>query len=464
MKHTVITPRWIFSPGAKLLENHSVIVADGRVADIVPGLPALDAERIEAPEGLLLPGLINLHNHAASAPLFRGLADDILPGDLPGHIVFSLLMPVGDLAAKLFPPDEIGDVAEMALLAGLQSGTTTVLDIFRLPQAPFIDRARALGLRSYACPYLFSQPGLGMTADGKPVYGADAAAGTGFEEILALHRAHDEGPRGRTRVGFGPHGADSCTPDLLRAVEAKARELDTVIAIHAAQNLHEVEIVRARHGKAPLEHLRDLGLVRPGVILGHCMYATDAELGVVRDGGAAIATCPLAFARSGRFVPVARFQQSGVRWGIGTDGVTLDMITELRTAAIFAKAQSGHPHAGTAAAVLAAATRDAALALGRSDLGVIAKGAVADLLLLDLSGARYAPVWDPAKAVVTNGAAESITLVMVDGQVLLRDGRVLTTDADAVVRRGRAAIERIWQACAATGAIPAQIAARGPAF
>lgn len=462
MHPTVISPRWIWSAGRPVLENHSVIVADGRIADIVPGVPSLDAERVQAPESLLLPGLINLHNHAASGPLFRGLADDILPGDLPGHIVFSLLMPVGDLAAKLFTEDEIGDVAEMALLAGLEGGTTTVLDIFRLPQAPFIDRARALGLRSYSCPYLFSQPGLGMTADGKPVYGANAAAGTGFDEIVALFQKHDEGAKGRTRVGFGPHGADSCTPELLRAIDAKARELDTVVAIHAAQNLHEVEIVRERYGRAPLEHLRELGLVRPGVIMGHCMYATDAELEIVRAGGAALATCPLAFARSGRFVPVSRFQQSGVRWGIGTDGVTLDMVAELRTASVFAKTQSGQPHAGTAEAVLTAATRDAALALGRSDLGVIEKGAVADLLVMDLSGARYAPVWDPAKALVTNGAAADISLAMVDGRVLLKDGVVQTTDAKAVVRRGRAAIERIWEACARAGAIPEKIAARGP--
>lgn len=457
---TVIEPRWLWSADRGLLPDHAILVgADGVILDVTPDRPTLDARRITVPDGLAIPGLVNLHNHALSAPLFRGLADDVAPGDLPGHIVFSLLMPLGDVAAELMTEEEIGDAAEMALLEGLRCGTTTVLDVFRARQAAFIPRARALGLRSYSCPYLFSTPGLGMTADGRPTYG-QPPADTGFEAVLRLFAEYDEGPRGRTRVGFGPHGPDSCTPDLLRAVDATARELDTIISIHAAQNLHEVEIVRARHGVAPLEHLRDLGLVRPGVVLAHGMYATDAELAIIRAGGAALASCPLAFARSGRFVPLARFESSGIRLGIGTDGVTLDMVGELRTASIFAKAQSGLPGALAAERVLTAATRDSALALGRDDLGVIAPGARADLVVFDLGSSRYQPVWDPLKAVLTNGSAADLALVMVEGRALLRDGRVLTADERAVTRRGRAAIERVWEEALRRGAIPAPIAAR----
>ncbi len=458
---TIIEPRWVWSPGRGLLPHHAIVVgADGAILDVTPQRPTVDAPRIVVPDGLAIPGLVNLHNHALSAPLFRGLADDIAPGDLPGHIVFSLLMPMGDVAAAIMTEEEIGDAAEMALLEGLRTGTTTVLDVFRVKQASLIPRARALGLRSYSCPYLFSTPGIGMTADGKPTYAG--GADTGFDAILRLFAEHDEGPRGRTRIGFGPHGPDTCTPDLLRAVDAKARELGTIVAIHAAQNLHEIETVRARHGTGSIAHLRDLNLIREGVILAHGMFATDEELGIIREGGAALASCPLAFARSGRFVPLSRFEASGVRLGIGTDGVTLDMIAELRAASVVAKAQSGTPHALSAERILTAATRDSALALGRDDLGIIAPGARADLLVLDLGSSRYQPVWDPLKAVVTNGSAADLALVMVEGRALLRDGRVLTADERAVTRRGRAAIERVWEEAARRGAIPASIAARGP--
>ncbi|BDG72238.1 amidohydrolase family protein [Roseomonas fluvialis] len=461
MRSTLLTPRWTWCAEGGLRENHAVLIgADGAIQDVLADAAGIDAERIDLPDALLLPGLVNLHNHAVSAPLFRGLADDIAPGDLPGHIVFSLLMPIGDLAAEIMTPEEIGDVAEMALLEGLRCGTTTVLDVFRLQQAPFIERARALGLRSYSCPYLFSTPGLDMAADGTPLYRPEGSADPGFDAIVALFDRHDEGQRGRTRIGFGPHGPDSCTPELLRRVDSKARELGTIVSIHAAQNLHEIDLVRARHGTGSFKHLRGLGLLRDGVVLAHAMYATDEELEMARAGGAAVASCPLAFARSGRFVPLARFEAAGVRLGIGTDGVTLDMVQEIRTASIFAKVQSGTAHGLSAERVLRAATRDAALALGRDDLGVIAPGARADLVAFDLGSSRYQPVWDPLKALLTNGAASDLSLAMVEGRVLLRDGRVTVADERAVTRRGARAVERVWQEALRRGRIPRSVAAR----
>lgn len=459
MAITIIEPRWVWCAEHGLRQGHSVVVGgDGMILDVTPERPAIDAERVVVPDGLLVPGLINLHNHALSAPLFRGVADDIAPGDLPGHIVFSLLMPVGDLAVEILTEEEIGDAAEMALLECVRTGTTTLLDVFRLQQAPFISRARGLGLRSYSCPYLFSTPGIDMDATGQPIYRAGDT--DGLAETIALFERYDEGPRGRTRVGFGPHGPDSCTPGLLRAVEVKARELNTVVSIHAAQNLHEIGLVKERHGTRSIPHLRGLGLLRDGVILAHGMLAEDDELAMVAASGAALASCPLAFARSGRFVPLARFEAAGLRLGIGTDGVTLDMVNEIRTASVFAKVQSGQPHGLAAPRVLRAATRDAALALGRDDLGLIAPGARADLVVFDLGASRYQPVWDPLKALLTNGAASDIALSMVDGRVLLRDGVVRTADAASVTRRGAAAIERVWQEALRRGRIPRGVAER----
>lgn len=453
----VITPGWAWDAENGLRSGVHVVVQDGRIADVVREAPTLDAERIAAPDALLLPGLINLHNHALSAPLFRGLADDIAPGDIPGHIVFSLLMPLGGVAAEIMTEEEIGDAAEMALLEGLRTGMTGVLDVHRTAQWPFIERAKRLGLRSWTCPYTFSET-IGMTPDGKATY--TPTNETGFEATLALFDRFDEGPKGVTRIGFGPHGPDSNTPDLLRRIDAAARERQTIVSIHAAQNPIEIARVKEIHGKGSIDHLRDLGLLRPGVVLAHGMFATDEEFATIAREGAALASCPLAFARSGRFVPLARMEKAGVRLGIGTDGVTLDMVQEIRTASVFAKVQSGTPHGLAAPAILRAATRDAALALGRDDLGLIAAGQRADLVMFDLSSSRYQPVWDPLKALITNGSAADLALSMVEGRVLLRNGRVTIADAAAVTRRGTAAIARVWREAARRGAIPASIAAR----
>jgi 5-methylthioadenosine/S-adenosylhomocysteine deaminase len=453
----VIEPGWAWDAEHGLRQGVHVIVAEGRIQDVVRERPTLDAERIVAPDALLLPGLINLHNHAMSGPLFRGLADDIAPGDLPGHIVFSLLMPLGEVAAAVMTEEEIGDAVEMALLEGLRSGMTGLLDVYRVAQWPFIERAKRLGLRSWSCPYTFSET-VGMTPDGKATY--TQAAETGFEATLALFDRFDEGPRGVTRVGFGPHGPDSNTPELLRRIDAAARERQTIVSVHAAQNLIEVARVKEQYGKGSIDHLRDLGLLRPGVVLAHGMFATDEEFATIAREGAALASCPLAFARSGRFVPLARMEAAGLRLGIGTDGVTLDMLHEIRTASIFAKVQSGTPHGLSAPRILRAATRDAALALGRDDLGLVAPGQRADLVMFDLSSSRYQPVWDPLKALLTNGSAADLALSMVEGRILLRDGRVVSADAAAVTRRGRAAIGRVWREAARRGAIPASVAAR----
>jgi cytosine/adenosine deaminase-related metal-dependent hydrolase len=456
----VLSPRWSWCAETGLRERPHVVVQEGRVAAILNEAPTLDAERIALEHGLLLPGLINLHNHAFSAPLFRGLADDIGPGDLPGHILFSLLMPLGDLVAEIMEPEAIGDAVEMALLECLMTGTTAMLDIWRPQQRQFVARASGLGLRSWSCPYLFTRPNLAMGADGKPEWRGEDSSDASFDFVMRLYAEAHEGPDGLASIGFGPHGPDSNSPALLRRVDAAARELGAIVSIHCAQNPLEIAAVEAAHDKRSVAHLADCGLLRPGVILGHCMFATDEEIAMVRDAGATIASCPLGFARSGRGVPLARFLASGVRLGIGTDGVTLDMVDELRAAATLAKTQSGQPWAGSAERLLTAATRDSADALQRPDLGRLTPGARADLVMFDLSAARYQPVWNPLRALLTNGRGSDAHTVITAGDIRVKDRALVRGDAAAITRRGAAAIERIWAEAARRGAIPASIAAQ----
>ena len=454
----VLSPRWLWCAETGLREGAHLIVGGDRILDVVAERPGLDAERIELADGLLLPGLINLHNHTFSAPLFRGLADDLAPGDLPGHILFSLLMPLGDLVAGIMTADAIGDAVEMAQLECLMTGTTAMLDIWRPQQRQFIPRAKGLGLRTWSCPYLFTQPNLTMDAEGKPAWGGADASDATFDFVRRLHAEEDEGPDGLASVGFGPHGPDSNSPVLLRRVDAAAREMGCIVSIHCAQNPMEIAAVQAAHGKGSVAHIADCGLLRPGVILGHAMFATDAEIEMARDAGAAIASCPLGFARSGRGVPMARLLESGVRLGIGTDGVTLDMVDELRAASLLGKTQSGKPALASAERLLTAATRDAADALGRPDLGRLTPGSRADLVMFNLSRPRYQPVWNPLRALLTNGQGSDAHTVITAGIPRVRDRALLRGDAAAVTRRGRAAIEHIWAEAARRGAIPAKLA------
>lgn len=456
----VLSPRWLWCAETGLREGAHLIVEGDRILDVVAERPSLDAERVELEEGLLTPGLINLHNHAFSAPLFRGLADDIRPGDLPGHIVFSLLMPLGNSVAQSLSAEAMGDATEMALLECLMTGTTAMLDVWRPQQEQFVPRATALGLRTWSCPYLYTVPNLSMQADGTPVWSGEDASDASFDFVTDLYRRWHQGPDGLASIGFGPHGPDSNSPELLRRIDRAARELGTIVSIHCAQNPLEVAAVKAAHGKGSVAHLADCGLLRPGVVLAHGMFATDEEIAMIRDAGAALASCPLAFARSGRGVPMARFLESGVRLGIGTDGVTLDMVDELRGAAVLAKTQSGKPGLGSAERLLTAATRDAADALQRPDLGRLTPGSRADLVLFDLSRPRYQPVWDPLRALITNGQGSDAHTVITAGEIRVRDRKLVRGDAAAITRRGRFAIEHAWKEAARSGAIPAHLASQ----
>ena len=277
---------------------------------------------------------------------------------------------------------------------------------------------------------------------------------------MELFRAHDEGPRGRTRIGFGPHGLDTCTPELLTRIRDTVAELGCPLTIHAAQSQVELDLVHARYGKSPIEHLRDLGMLRPGTVLAHCVCATDDDLATIRDHGAALASCPYAFARSGIGVPFARFLDSAVRLGVGTDGVGLDMVAELRAASLLAKVQSGRSGIASAERMLRAATLDGAAAIGRPDLGTITPGATADLVLFDLAGPRYQPVWNPLQSLLTSGVASDLHSMVVDGALVFRDHRVLAADEASVTRRGAAAIRRVWNAARAMGRLPSGIASR----
>lgn len=442
---TAVTARWVVLPGQQLAENATVLIQDGRILDV---LTDFDGPRLEFGQGILIPGFVNLHNHSINGPVFRGLVDDDPPEAGADDLVHGLLLPLGDHAGVVLDDDEVRAIYRLAVIEQLRSGITTVLDLPRVVHQAFFTVAKELGLRAVGAPYIFSTPSRGVDASGRPVYERiDESRSLG--DVLTIFDLYDEGPSGRIRVGFGPHAPDTCSPELLRRIAREAGDRGTVVSIHVAQSNLELEAVRSRYGCTPVEYLWDI--LGPGVIAAHCVYASDSDLDMLRDSGATVANCPLTFARSGVTVPFGRFHEHGVPTGIGTDAYSFDFFAELRSAGFISKLTSGRPGAADARTLLRAATEVGAAPLGWPGLGRIERGAPADLVVVDLGGAHVQPVRDPVKNLVWNATPADVALVMIDGRIVLQDGKIPGCDEAGVVRAASAAVEKLWESAERAG-------------
>ena len=450
-----IRARWALLPDGerqRIETDRWVLVEGGRIAAVTADRPA--AERvIDVPDALVLPGMINLHNHGISALLFRGIVEDRPTASWAADTVYGLIMPLQGLAMEVLDEAELRAVTGLGLLGLVKGGATTVMDNFRIAQAVSFDVAEELGLRFYGMPYLFSTEDLGIGADGRPLYAARETAGGDLARAAALFDAHDGRADGRIRAGFGPHGTDSCDSDLLAGIRDAARARGAKVTIHVSQSATEGETLRSRYRRTPAEQLAHVGLLGPDLLAAHCVYATDADLGLIADAGATVVNCPASFARGAVSAIWQRTAALGVRTGIGLDGYAMDMIGELRTAALVCKLASGRSEDAAARDLVAAATVDGAAALGRADIGRIAPGCRADLAVVNLGGPHLAPVSDPLKTMVWHAGRSDVAAVLVDGRPVVEGGRHLLVDEAAIVADGAAAVRKVWNEGLARGYI-----------
>lgn len=447
-ERTAIHASWVltgFESGKpQVVPDATVVISDGHIEDVVTDYPT-DAGRIDLPENsLIMPGFVDLHTHALNGPLFRGMTEDWDRGGNQGTLVYDLLMPVGDRAAATMSPSEALAVYTMSLLNTLKGGTTTVLDTFRLPQPTILDAARDVGIRIYGAPYLASRSISGVDPHGDPItHKSDEREQ--LDQAISIFHEYDEGPDGRVRLMLGPHCTDTCSPEFLKTVMDTAGELGIGVTIHVAQSRPEVTIMKATYGLTPVEYLMKHGVSGPNVIAAHCAFATDDDLALLAASGTPVACCPATFAHGGRSVDFNRFADAGVVTGLGTDGHSVRMLDEMRIAGFVSKLAGASPRQVTSADVLRTATEGGAAALGRSDLGTLRPGARADLTGIVLEGPGIQPVLEPVSNLVWHHGGAVTNLVVVDGEILVKDGHHVSIDEEQVERDAASAIRRIWE-------------------
>ena len=440
-----------YQDGGHRYLRDGVVVTDG--SDIVHVGPAgswtepVD-ETIDATGMVLTPGFVNTHAHLADSPLDKSFVEDM------GRRQFYLSGLFEYLPVRSQAMDEEAANSGLAFSMAelLRTGTTTVMEIgFHGEEA--VRQAGKVGMRLYM--------GLGYrsarwyTDDGKTVkYAWDEEAGLrGLERAVRFIEEHDGAQNGRIKGFLSPLQVDTCTADLLRKSRNAAVSMGVPLALHTSQSVNEFLEMTQRHGLTPIEWLREIGFLGPEVILGHAIITAPGtwsnwsgdDIGILADTGTNVAHCVWVFARRGMAMEsFARYLARGVNMTLGTDTCPQSMIEGLRYTAVVSKLVDRQTEVATAADVFNAATLGGARALGRDDLGRVAPGAKADLLLWNGDSLFMTPLRDPIRNLVYSAAAEDLDTVLIDGEIRMRHREIPGVDLAALTRDLQAAGERMW--------------------
>lgn len=428
---TLIEARWVVpvEPAGAVLEDHALAIDGTRILALGPvdelrGRYA-PRETVARPRGLLIPGLVNAHTHNPMS-LMRGLADDLpLMSWLSEHI--------WPAEARAMGPEFIRDGIELAVAEMLRGGTTTCGENYFFPDV-IAATYRRMGLRALVgLPYIDFPSAWASSADEY------------FDKALAVHDDFRGDPLISTC--FAPHAPYTVSDAAFTRIRVLADQLDVKVHLHLHETRQECEESRGRHGVRPIQRLAGLGLINERLIAVHMTALNDAEIELCARAGVQVVHCPESNLKlASGFCPVARLLAAGVGVGLGTDGCAsnndLDMVGEMRTAALLAKGVAGDPRALDAASALAMATIGGARALGLDDrIGSLVPGKEADLALIDFDDIESTPIHHVVSQLVYAGQRSQVRDVWVAGRRRLAD-RVLV-DVDTAAIRARA--ER-WRA------------------
>jgi cytosine/adenosine deaminase-related metal-dependent hydrolase len=334
----------------------------------------------------------------------------------------------------------VPDCVRVALSELLLSGVTTLADL-SMAHPGWLDLLAKSGMRVCIAPMFRSARW--FTKNGHLVeYEWNEAAGEkAMTEALALIERAEQHESGRLFGMVTPAQIDTCSEGLLRDSFAEAKARGVAWQIHAAQSVSEFHEITRRHGYTPIGWLDHLGLLSDRSIIGHGIFLDDhpstpwhtrTDLARLAETGTTVAHCPTVFARRGiTLKDFGRYQRAGVNMGVGTDTYPHNMLDELRLVSYLARTQANDPRTLNSTSLFNAATIGGARALKREDIGRLAVGCRADMVLVDMAHPMMRPTHDPVRSLIYAAGDRAIRSVFIDGQQVVADGRVLTIDYPA---------------------------------
>lgn len=413
------------------LKDVDVAFDGARIVHVGKGYTGKAARTIDGRGRMVMPGLVNIHSHPSSEPMTKGWNDELGSARLYQSSLYEF-MPLFRCDAQGIPA-----CATVALSELLLSGVTTIVDL-SVAWDGWLDLLAKSGMRAVAAPMYRSARW--FTRNGHVVeYEWDAKAGEkAMAEAMAVLDKAAKHPSKRLSGMVAPSQIDTCTPELIRDSMAEAKRRKLPMQIHAAQSVVEFHEITRRHGMTPIEWLDSLGVLSERTTIGHGIFLdhhtsthwpATHDLERLVESGTSVAHCPVVFQRRGiAMQSVGRYIEAGVNIGIGTDTYPHNMLEELRAALITSRLMAEDVWDLRTSDIFDAATLGGAKILGRSDIGRIAVGAKADLVLVDTTHWAMRPLRDPVRSLIYAAADRAVRDVFVDGIQVVDAGRVTTMD------------------------------------
>ena len=409
---TMNEAREIFSPGYLLFE-HDTIIAAGPMKELTEEILA-GASQIDGKQGILMPGMVNLHTHMGMIP-FRGLGDDCKDR----------------LRVFLIPMENKAMDEEMVYLstryaAGemLLSGVTSVLDMYYYEE----EAARAMdemGIRGIA--------GQTVMDEGACDFSDPYEAISYGERLIKKYQSHP-----RISACIAPHGTSTCSSEVLKAAYSIDSSYEVPFTLHTAEMDYEMDFFEKEYSMTPAEYLDSIGVLGKDTLAAHCIHMTGKDLDLFKERGARVAHCIGSNTKAAKGVaPVTEMLKRNIPVGLGTDGPasgnTLDILTQMKLCADFHKNETKDRSAFPAEIIVSLATIEGARAMGLHLVtGSLEPGKQADLVLIETQSANMFPVYDPYSALVYSANPSNVEAVFVAGECLVKDKKLVKTDLDGL--------------------------------
>ncbi|AJC22225.1 8-oxoguanine deaminase [Pandoraea pulmonicola] len=433
--------------GRREIARGGLYVEDNRIVAVGPSdtLPATADEVLDMSGHVVVPGLVNTHHH-----MYQSLTRAI-PAAQDGEL-FNWLTNLYPVWANL-TPEMIRVSTQTAMAELLLSGCTTSSDhLYIYPNGckldDSIEAAAQIGMRFHASRGSMS---VGQSQGGLPPDRVVEREDDILKDTQRLIEAyHDPGRYAMLRVVVAPCSPFSVSRDLMRESAAMARHYGVSLHTHLAENVNDIAYSREKFGMTPAEYAQDLGWVGHDVWHAHCVQLDDAGIALFAKTGTGVAHCPCSNMRlASGIAPIRRMRDAGVPVGLGVDGSASNdaghMINETRQALLLQRVGFG-PSAMTAREALEIATVGGARVLGRDDIGVLAAGMAADFVAFDTRGVGMAGgLHDPVAALVFCNPGQAAYSV-VNGRVVVREGRLTTLDLPSLVTRHNALARQLAEA------------------